>query len=84
MMAPPKVVHGTIKKEPVVKQEPIDVDTIPASEDDQDELDAVAEGLLANHEGVDYYEDEGFKIKQVKLPVVVNRLIFELYSINCH
>lgn len=52
----------------------------PAQPQSDDEFDEEGEGILADHEGVEYYEDAGFKIKQVPSPTIVQRSLNDLYS----
>jgi hypothetical protein len=45
-------------------------------------FDEETEGILADEEGVEYYCDDSFKIKQVSAPTIVMRTINDLYR-NC-
>jgi hypothetical protein len=77
--SPPTPIKKEVKKEVVVKKEMAHIeDGIP--DYDPDYVDDEAETILSRQEGMEYYEDDGFKIKQVPPAVVVNRFIYELYS----
>jgi|HubBroStandDraft_6_1064221.scaffolds.fasta_scaffold3735061_1 hypothetical protein len=68
---------------PVIKRE-LSEEELPLTRVDEAEegLDEETEGILADEEGVEYYCDAAFKIKQVSEPTIVMRTLNDLYS-NC-
>jgi hypothetical protein len=68
---------------PVIKKE-LSEEELPLSRVDEAEegFDEETEGILADEEGVEYYCDDSFKIKQVSTPTIVMRTINDLYG-NC-
>jgi hypothetical protein len=66
---------------PVIKKELSEEDVTLSRVDEAEEgFDEETEGILADEEGVEYYCDDSFKIKQVSAPTIVMRTIKDLYS----
>jgi hypothetical protein len=53
----------------------------PTSADEaREELDDEEDGdFVVDEDGIEYYEDEAFRIKQVSSPLIVNRTMKDLY-----
>jgi hypothetical protein len=79
----------SFKQELRFKKEPNDATaidlTIPAVDQDSDyynddgDDDDDEEGII-DEDGISYYEDSGFKIKQVSNPTVIQRTLNDLYG----
>jgi hypothetical protein len=66
---------------PKIKEEPLEEDHLPTSADEaREELDDEEDGdFVVDEDGIEYYEDEAFRIKQVSSPLIVNRTMKDLY-----
>lgn len=65
---------------PVIKRELLEKE-LPLTRIDEAEegFDEETEGIVADQEGVEYYYDASFKIKQVSAPTIVMRTLNDLY-----
>lgn len=66
-----------IKNEPTDNQPDLDAPQALANGDDFEDED---EGILEDTAGTRYFQDAGFKIKQVVQPTIVQRSIGDLYG----
>ncbi|KFY75940.1 hypothetical protein V499_04184 [Pseudogymnoascus sp. VKM F-103] len=67
-----------------VKAERVESPTAVGDNDDDDfeDVDDEAEGLLADADGVPMYSDADFKIRQVASPFIVQRTLVSLYNLS--
>jgi hypothetical protein len=68
---------------PNIKKEPVEEESLPASEDEarEESNDEEDDDFVVDDDGVGYYQDEAFRIKQVSAPLIVNRTLRDLYGI---
>jgi len=68
---------------PNIKKEPVEKEALPASEDEtrEESNDEEDDDFVVDDDGVGYYQDEAFRIKQVSAPLIVNRTLKDLYGI---
>jgi len=69
---------------PKIKKEPVEEEPLPTSADDarEESNDEEDDDFVIDDDGVGYYQDEAFRIKQVSSPLIVNRTLRDLYG-NC-
>lgn len=67
---------------PKIKKEPLEEAPLLTSADDaREELENEEDDdYVVDEDGVEYYQDESFRIKQVPKPLIVNRTMKDLYS----
>lgn len=64
----------------IIKMEPVEDGRLQTRVDEAEEFGEESEGILADVEGVEYYCDAAFKIKQVSAPLIVQRTLGDLFS----
>jgi hypothetical protein len=68
---------------PKIKKEPVEEEPLPTWADDAREEsndDEEDDDFVIDDDGVGYYQDEAFRIKQVSSPLIVNRTLRDLYG----
>ncbi len=66
-----------------IKKEPSEDDPLPTgageAREQLSEEEEEDEDFVVDEDGIEYYEDEAFRIKQVSSPLIVNRTMRDLY-----
>jgi hypothetical protein len=68
---------------PKIKKEPAEEESLPTSADEvrEESNDEEDDDFVIDDDGIGYYQDEAFCIKQVSSPLIVNRTLRDLYGI---
>jgi hypothetical protein len=70
------------KASPKIKKEPLEEESLPTSADEsrEESNDEENDGFVIDDDGVEYYRDDAFIIKQVSSPLIVNRTLKDLFG----
>jgi hypothetical protein len=81
-VGPGRKVTQNVEEFPKIKEELSEMPCFPTSAyNAEEELDDEEDDdYVVDEDGIEYYEDEAFRIKQVSKPLIVNRTMRDLYS----